>query len=254
MRVGLTRVCFAAVWILVVSAVGCGGGWPYWPWARAPLHPAPPPGAWHVVKAGETLESIAQRAGVPVEDLIEVNGFGRGQALRPGQLVFVLAPDRPEEVPPRPSSAPPRRGPGVLGTTERTPTSGGGSRLAWPLAHPRMSSPFGRRWGRNHEGIDLAAPTGTPVFAADDGAVIYADNVLSGYGNMVIVEHSGGLLTAYAHNSVLIVQRGDRVRRGQLIARVGQSGRATSPHLHFEVRVGEVPQDPMSFLPEPPQD
>ena len=127
-----------------------------------------------------------------------------------------------------------------------------GARLAWPVAKPVVSSKFGHRWGRNHEGIDLAAPLGVAVFAADDGVVIYADNLLSGYGNMVILEHNGGLLTAYAHNSVLLVQKADRVRRGQMIARVGQSGRATAPHLHFEVRVGEKPRDPMLFLPSQP--
>lgn len=120
------------------------------------------------------------------------------------------------------------------------------------MARPVVSSFFGTRWGRNHEGIDFAAPLGTAIFAADDGVVIYADNILSGYGNMVIIEHAGGLLTAYAHASVLMVQRGGKVRRAQPVARVGQSGRATAPHLHFEVRLSDMPRDPIQYLPPLP--
>jgi lipoprotein NlpD len=79
--------------------------------------------------------------------------------------------------------------------------------------------------------------------------VLYADNVMKGYGNMVVLSHEGDLLTAYAHSSVLLVRKGDRVRAGQIIARVGQTGHATAPHLHFEVRQGQVPKNPLRFLP-----
>ncbi len=235
---------------LVFSLSACAGGWPYWPWADAPLHPEPPPGQWHVVKAGDTWENLARRAGVPAEDLLEINGVGPGQALREGQIVFLLGPDRAQaSTSTPPTGTTPRRGPAEPSATERRPQAAEGARLAWPVASPVVSSKFGQRWGRNHEGIDLSAPLGVAVFAADDGVVVYADNLLSGYGNMVILEHNGGLLTAYAHNSVLLVQKADRVRRGQMIARVGQSGRATAPHLHFEVRMGAHPRDPLLFLP-----
>lgn len=241
--IGLSWVIWAA------TAAACGGSWPYWPWARVPLHPEPPPGQWHIVRAGETWEGLASKAGVPAEDLLEINGRSADQALREGQIVFLLGPDRKERVKPVERAGPPRRGAAEPSATERRPVAAEDTRLAWPIAEPVVSSQFGRRWGRNHEGIDLAGPLGVAIFAADDGVVLYADNVIRGYGNMIIVEHSGGLLTAYAHNSVLLVQKGDRVRRGQMIARLGQSGRATAPHLHFEVRVGEEPQDPMQFLP-----
>ena len=249
----MTAVLRGSLCILVLASSACAGGWPYWPWADAPLHPEPPPGQWHVVRVGDTWETLAERSGVPLEDLLEVNGIAPGQILRQGQIVFLLAPDRkqPPQVS-RSSGAPARRGPARPNATEHPPMAAEGARLAWPVAKPVVSSKFGHRWGRNHEGIDLAAPLGVAVFAADDGVVIYADNLLSGYGNMVILEHNGGLLTAYAHNSVLLVQKADRVRRGQMIARVGQSGRATAPHLHFEVRVGEKPRDPMLFLPSQP--
>lgn len=234
---------------LALAAPACSGRWPYWPWARTPLHGEPPPGQWHVVRSADTWESLALEAGVPIEDLLEINGQPPGAPLREGQVIFLLGPDR-KEAPAAPQGVRVgRRAPAEPVATDRRPASGEGARLAWPVAEPVVSSGFGRRWGRNHEGIDLAAPLGVAVFAADDGRVIYADNLISGYGNMIIVEHTGGLLTAYAHNSVLLVQKGARVRRGQMIARVGQSGRATAPHLHFEVRVGEEPRDPLQFLP-----
>jgi lipoprotein NlpD len=99
----------------------------------------------------------------------------------------------------------------------------------------------------------LPAPVGTPVFAAADGEVAYAGSGVRGYGNMLVIRHAGDLLTVYAHNSVLLVARGQPVRAGDRIALVGQSGHATGPHLHFEVRAGEIPRDPMLFLPEVPR-
>ena len=95
----------------------------------------------------------------------------------------------------------------------------------------------------------MAAPTGTPVLAASAGEVIYAGDQVRGYGNMVVLKHGGDLVTVYAHNSLLLVHTGDRVAVGQEIARVGDTGRSTAPHLHFEVRRGEIPQDPIPLLP-----
>jgi murein DD-endopeptidase MepM/ murein hydrolase activator NlpD len=112
-----------------------------------------------------------------------------------------------------------------------------------------LTSFFGSRWGRPHEGIDLTAPIGTPVLAAGAGEVVYAGSALRGYGNMVVLKHDGDLMTVYAHNSVLLVKVGDHVRVGQPIARSGQSGHATGPHVHFEVRKGQVPRDPLPYLP-----
>jgi murein DD-endopeptidase MepM/ murein hydrolase activator NlpD len=95
----------------------------------------------------------------------------------------------------------------------------------------------------------MGAPIGTPVFAAAPGKVVYAGDQVRGYGNMVVLGHPAGLVTVYAHNSVLMVRTGDRVSLGQEIARVGDTGRSTGPHLHFEVRRGDHAQDPMQFLP-----
>jgi biotin carboxyl carrier protein len=223
----------------VLAALGCAatGG------AGRPMHPDHLPGTWHVVAPGETAWSIAHQAGIPLEDLLEINGLKRSETLEPGRTLFILGkPDAP-------SSAPESAPAPIVSASPAPAASKSDAPLRWPVKAPRLTSPFGTRWGRNHEGIDMAAPIGTPVYAAAAGDVIYAGDQVRGYGNMVVVKHSGDLVTVYAHNSLLLVHTGDRVTVGQEIARVGDTGRATAPHLHFEVRRGEVPQDPMPFLP-----
>lgn len=122
--------------------------------------------------------------------------------------------------------------------------------FAWPVIAGMLSSPFGMRGGAMHEGIDIAAPAGTPVRAADDGAVIFAGR-LHGYGNVVIVQHVGGYVTVYGHNQRNLVRDGERVGRGQRIADLGETGRASGPNLHFEVRYNNHPQNPIGYLPAP---
>jgi murein DD-endopeptidase MepM/ murein hydrolase activator NlpD len=124
--------------------------------------------------------------------------------------------------------------------------------FAWPLVAGQLSSPFGIRNGVMHDGIDIAAPAGTPVRAADDGSVIYVGH-LHGYGNVVILQHSGGFVTVYGHNRRNLVSVGERVRRGEEIAELGATGRASGPNLHFEVRYDNRPQNPISYLPPPRQ-
>lgn len=229
----LLRRCPPALLLVVLSS--CAR-------VQVPLHSAGPEGSFYVVGI-ETLADIANRQGIPLEDLAEINGILPTTRIEPGQVIFVLTPVAGAKVgqatlePP----LPPDLGP--------DPGASPQAKLLWPLREGRMSSIYGRRWGRQHQGIDLAAPVGTPVFAAREGLVLYADNTVKGYGNMVVLQHDGDLLTAYAHTSVLLVRKGDRVLAGQIIARVGQTGHSTAPHLHFEVRQGQVPRNPLQFLP-----
>jgi murein DD-endopeptidase MepM/ murein hydrolase activator NlpD len=104
--------------------------------------------------------------------------------------------------------------------------------------------------GQHNDGINLAVPEGTEVKAAEDGVVAYAGNELKGYGNLVLLRHSDGWMTAYAHNSQLLVKRGDTVKRGQNVARAGQTGGVSSPQVHFEIRKGSTPVDPKQYLAE----
>ncbi len=122
--------------------------------------------------------------------------------------------------------------------------------LSWPVA-AQLSSGFGVRDGHPHEGIDLPVPKGTPVHAACDGTVAYAGDRLRGYGRLVLVAHAGGLVTVYAHNDRLLVTEGQHVTRGQELALSGQTGHATAPHVHFEVRRDNHPVDPLEFLAAP---
>ena len=220
------------------------------------MHPEAPRGHWYTVEPTETLADIACRAGVPEEDLLEVNGFRSAAEARPGRLIFVLnGPDPTPGATPlgctarvaaEPTTPPPLAPlPSESGTAVKTSSA----RFRWPVDNPRVTSLFGSRWGRPHEGIDLQAVVGTPVYAADAGEVVYSSNTVRGYGNMVVLRHADGLMTVYAHNSVLIVKVGDQVQVGQKIALAGQSGHATGPHVHFEVRRSDVPRDPLKFLP-----
>ena len=118
----------------------------------------------------------------------------------------------------------------------------------WPV-RGRVIAGFGPKpTGQQNDGINIAVPEGTPVKASDDGVVAYSGNELKGYGNLVLVRHSNGHVTAYAHASELLVKRGESVKRGQVIAKSGQTGNVSSPQLHFEIRKGATPVDPMQFL------
>jgi lipoprotein NlpD len=212
-----------------------------------PMHADHLPGSWYVVAPGDTPVSIAQRAGIPLDDLLEINGIRRNDALEPGSSLFLYGNPKglgkPESAAPEPVAVPePAAAASPAPSEKQAP-------LRWPLAAPRLTSRFGKRWGRPHEGIDMAAPTGTPVYAAAPGTVIYSGDQVRGYGNMVVLKHADGLVTVYAHNSRLLVRTGAEVSVGQEIARVGDTGRSTAPHLHFEVRKRDVAVDPIPFLP-----
>jgi murein DD-endopeptidase MepM/ murein hydrolase activator NlpD len=131
------------------------------------------------------------------------------------------------------------------GNTGQT-TAPSAAGLIWPVAGP-ITSPFGWRWGRMHQGIDIGAPTGTPIHAAAAGTVIYC-GWEEGYGNFVVLDHGGNLATAYGHQSAIAVTCGQQVEQGQVIGYVGCTGHCTGPHLHFEVRVDGNPVDPMGYL------
>ena len=125
---------------------------------------------------------------------------------------------------------------------------------SWPVpGYSRVSSPFGYRIHpvlgikKLHTGIDIPAPTGTPTVAVSSGTVIYS-GVQGSYGNTVMIQHDNGLVSLYAHNSSLVVNVGDKVKKGQVVAKIGSTGRSTGPHLHFEIRVNGTAQNPLNYL------
>jgi murein DD-endopeptidase MepM/ murein hydrolase activator NlpD len=199
----------------------------------------------HVVRRGDTLWSLAERYGTSVDALAAANEIDDPERISVGQRIRV--PDRPTLR--APGSGIGGATVGSVNATYRSPSRRGRApQLRWPTGG-RLSSQFGRRGASMHEGIDIAAASGTPVRAAAAGRVVHSDWSISGYGNLVILEHRGGLVTLYAHNRVNRVRVGQQVDAGQVIAEVGKTGHATGPHLHFEVRRDGKPRDPLDFLP-----
>jgi len=135
---------------------------------------------------------------------------------------------------------------------EARPTSVKGVSFQWPLHDVQITSPYGQRGREFHEGLDLRAKLGTPVYAAHAGQVLYAGERIHGYGRMVVIKHTSGIATIYAHNSRLAVRKGQWVSQGTLIAYSGNTGHSSGPHLHFEVRSGVATINPLSILPKLP--
>ena len=145
--------------------------------------------------------------------------------------------------PPPPADAAPRMAPPA------TALSGAAPRFAWPLRGRTLASFGPRSGGQQNDGIDIAAPSGTPVKAADGGTVVYSGSEVRGLGNLLLVSHAGGYITAYAHLDKLSVAKGATVKKGQTIGTVGTSGGVSEPQLHFEIRHRNKPVDPAGLLP-----
>jgi lipoprotein NlpD len=244
----VTRPRALALGLALAAGAGCahrppGAAAPPIPLTSPEPHAEPDlAGVTHVVKKGETLYRIARAYGVPVQELMELNDLSDPRQLAVGMELFVPGVARAVEVPAVGEGAAP-----APEEPQPAPDRTGVERLRWPLKGV-LYSRYGVRQGQRHDGIDIAAPEGTAVGAAEAGTVLYAGQQ-SGYGSIVILRHERGLLTLYAHASALLVHQGELVAAGQPIARVGQSGRTTGPHLHFEVREGTRPRNPLLYLP-----
>ena len=230
----------------------------------------------HTVRRGDTLYAISRRYRVDVTSLARANRLRSPYTLQVGQRL-VLPVDAPAGSGPgsRPatqqanaaqSTPSPQTSAGATASGASTSASGvprpkpayrpappvpqrdaGG--FVWPVDGRVLSSFGAKKSGLHNDGLNIAAPVGAPVRAADNGVVAYAGNQIRGFGNMLLIKHSDGLITAYAHADKLLVTRGDVVSRGQVVARVGKSGDIDAPQLHFEVRRGSQAVDPRKFLP-----
>ncbi len=222
-----------------------------------------PPGIYHTVHEGENLYRIAMAYGIDRKKIVEANDLRDPSKLSAGQKLYIPGARRLREVPLKKGKNPTARAAGRSspkgkGGLARPPSRSAppplelpGLGFIWPVkgGKKKISSAFGPRGGRLHDGIDIRSPTGAAILAAEDGKVIYSGNGIRGYGNMVIIKHVGRVATVYAHNDANLVRRGEIVEKGQIIARVGRTGRATGPHLHFEIRNGKRPLDPRRYLP-----
>jgi murein DD-endopeptidase MepM/ murein hydrolase activator NlpD len=254
------------------------------PKAAVAVAPVSAPPSVHVVNRGDTLMSIAHRNHVPVAELAKVNSLDPNAKLKLGQKINVpgaksaaapiaAPPTQVSGAQPGAVAAPatkmavvttepakekarlaqatttPEAAAAVTETPVKTAEATGAlPTFRWPV-RGRVVTGYGAKTnGKSNDGINVAVPEGTPIKAAEDGVVAYSGNELKGYGNLVLVRHSNGYVTAYAHASELMVKRGETIKRGQIIAKSGQSGEVGSPQLHFEIRKGSSPVDPLQFL------
>jgi murein DD-endopeptidase MepM/ murein hydrolase activator NlpD len=251
------------------------------PASKAVVTASAPPSV-HVVNHGDTLLRIAHRNHVPVAELARANNLEPSAKLKLGMKLSVpgakTAAAAPAAQPVAAAAAQPAAGMAPPATkmaaaggdpqqkarlaqatttpeelsaetpAKATEATGALPTFRWPVRGKVITSYGAKTNGKANDGINLAVPEGTPVKAAEDGVVAYSGNELKGYGNLVLVRHSNGYVTAYAHASELLVKRGETIKRGQIIAKSGQSGEVGSPQLHFEIRKGSSPVDPLQFL------
>lgn len=242
-RTHAASIVTAASFALAVALASVAG------WGCAASAPSNPPLARyngssrpveHLVRPGETVYHIAHVYGVSVQSLLDANHLSDARELRVGQSLLIPGAYTYASL-----GGAERAAAGALWNVPRA-----SRQFAWPLWLGEVTSGFGMRHGTMHDGVDIAAPVGTAVHAADSGVVVFV-GTLNGYGNTVIVRHSDNYVTVYGHNSRVLVSERARVARGQDIAEVGTSGRTTGPNLHFEVRYDNHAYNPLSYLAPP---
>ncbi|MBI1985620.1 MAG: M23 family metallopeptidase [Rhodospirillales bacterium] len=219
-----------------------------------------PRGPTHTVQRGDTLYAIARQYQADPYALARANGLAPPYAIQAGETL--LLPSRPPSVvadlaspaeagfakagaPVASAAPPPQRTPP---TTVPRPQPVTGDGFIWPVKGKVLSGFGTKAKGLRNDGINIAADLGAPVMASENGVVAYAGNELRGFGNLLLIKHSNGWVSAYAHNDRLLVKRGDAVRKGQQIATVGATGNVRNPQLHFELRRGRIAEDPVKHL------
>jgi len=210
------------------------------------------------VRSHDTLYSIGKKFGIDYRTIAKRNRIPYPYKIYVGQRLYIdryapkghdLTAIRINRITPVRNTSKGKKPIKKTGkSAHKSKASGYTGRLRWPVKAV-VTSKFGRRGSRMHDGIDIGAKEGTPVVAAAAGEVVYSDSRLSGYGKLIIIRHGRNLFTAYGHNQRNLVKKGAKVKAGDVIARVGHTGRATGPHLHFEVRQGSTPVNPIAYLP-----
>ena len=212
------------------------------------------------VQRGQTLSEIAHSYHVPMRVIAEANGLSPPYHIQVGRTLLIpgAGPPRLAAAPPLVAALPPAQRPEVLQPTTRPalpPTAGPAASTGaflWPVRGHILANYGAKPDGTHNDGINIAAPRGAAVQAVDAGVVAYAGNELRGYGNLVLVKHANGWISAYAHCDAILVKRGEKIGRGQVIARVGSTGNVSEPQLHFELRRGQHAVDPREFMPPLP--
>lgn len=216
---------------------------------------------YHVVKRGDTLASIARRYHTDYKTLASKNGLKAPYKLKIGQKISVSDEPQRQYISSKTVSkkmtantsvkknTQPSKTVSKSSNTQRTVSTKRAQKFIWPVSGKVISNFGNLGKGRKNEGINISAAKGTAVKAADKGTIAYAGNGLKGFGNLILVKHNDGYITAYAHTDQMLVKKGQTVQRGQKIATVGQTGGVTTPQLHFEVRAGKKAVNPRKYLP-----
>lgn len=222
-----------------------------------------PPASIHTVQKGDTIYSISRRYNVDMSLLARQNGLKAPYDIYPGQFLKLpgsIVEQKETKVasankassaksPAKKTAAPARKISGRKSSVRLpAPPTRSSGRFAWPADGPVMTKFGPAGAGRHNDGINIKVAEGTFVRASENGVVAYAGNELKGFGNLLLVKHSDGWMTAYAHNKEFLVKRGETVKRGQPMARAGKSGNAKEPQLHFEIRKGTKAVDPLAYL------
>jgi murein DD-endopeptidase MepM/ murein hydrolase activator NlpD len=206
-----------------------------------------PPPPTYVTRPGDTLYGISRTFGVSTTQLAQMNSIRAPYAVWPGQTLRLPHP-QPVSYTPPPAPVPkryysPSQPAWAMASAPQT-----GGRFAWPVEGYVISAYGPKQGGLHNDGINIKAPRGAPVRAADGGTVVYAGHELKGFGNLILLRHADRWMTAYAHMDRLSVKRGDKVGRGQVIGAIGSTGMADAPQLHFEVRHETEAINPMIYL------
>jgi len=205
--------------------------------------PSPPhgmKGVYHMVERHQTFYRICKTYGVDLKEVASLNGITDSSKIQTGQRIFIPGAKKVLKV--------------EIYIDDVVAEPGEKAKIAykkldfiWPV-EGKISDVFDETESRKHQGIDISSPLGTPIKASNAGRVIYSNNTIKGYGNLIILRHSEELVTVYSHNQVNLVEEGTWAEKGQIIGKVGQTGRATGPHLHFEIRKNNKAMDPLLFL------
>ena len=210
---------------------------------RPPRHPEKRievQGVYHTVERHQTLYRICKTYGVNIHEVASLNGISDHHKIQVGQRIFIPGAKKVLRVEIYVDDV-------VEASADREKTRYEKTDFIWPVAGRRVEG-FEESERDRHQGIDISAPIGTPVKASDSGVVVYSGNTIRGYGNVIILRQSREWVTVYAHHQINLVEEGMRVEQGQVIARVGQTGNATGPHLHFEIRRNNRAIDPLLLL------
>lgn len=221
-----------------------------------------PTSTYHIVRKGDTLYSISKRYGTTVDSLVRANGLFAPYTISVGQKLALSGSKTPQasksqNVSPKSSQTVVKTTPLKSVSLQKTSTAKTSSKVVqkrtsqfmWPV-QGKVIANFGNLGkGRKNDGINISAPRGTAVKAADAGSIAYAGNELKGFGNLILIKHNDGWITAYAHNDRLLVKKGQKVKKGEKISTVGNTGGVSQPQLHFEVRAGKKAVNPRAYLP-----